>query len=286
MIQCKINSLLICIYSLFQTCKTSEDTLLAEKQSKAPPPAMPTMKRAPQVSQSVVRTVPPLVRLVAPRAATSLLANSTPPTPVTSTSTSKTPPVRIPASFDPNNISGQLITLPPSLTSKLNLTKSVNLKWNGQSYVIPPNCFISTPDGLKVLLPAGTLANANKGTVSAQITSGGVNLVNTAALAQNTLSRPSNVLGQLSSVIPTSSSTTPQQPITPKVIAPTSSNGGPHSPNIPAPVSSLSPEQANAPRLPPVKVKAVPQCHFLKVQAGYDAMVHLFSYLQPSDLLK
>ena len=54
-------------------------------------------------------------------------------------------------------ISGQLLTLPSSVMSKVNSDQPLSLKVNNQKLVIPPNCFISTPDGVKVFLPVGTL---------------------------------------------------------------------------------------------------------------------------------
>ena len=54
-------------------------------------------------------------------------------------------------------ISGQLLTLPSSVLSKVNAQQPLQLRVNNQKLVIPPNCFIPTPDGVKVFLPAGTL---------------------------------------------------------------------------------------------------------------------------------
>ena len=54
-------------------------------------------------------------------------------------------------------ISGQLLTLPSSVLSKVNSLQPLQLKVNGQKIVIPPNCFIPTSDGVKVFLPANTL---------------------------------------------------------------------------------------------------------------------------------
>lgn len=63
--------------------------------------------------------------------------------------------------LQPNSpISGQLLTLPSSVLSKVNSQQPLSLRVNNQKLVIPPNCFISTPEGVKVFLPAGTLPSA------------------------------------------------------------------------------------------------------------------------------
>ena len=41
--------------------------------------------------------------------------------------------------------------------SKVNAEQHLSLKVNDQKISIPPSCFIPTPDGVKVFLPAGTL---------------------------------------------------------------------------------------------------------------------------------
>ena len=65
------------------------------------------------------------------------------------------------SNIQPNTpISGQLLTLPTSVLSKVNSQQPLSLKVNNQKLVIPPNCFISTPDGVKVFLPSGTLPSS------------------------------------------------------------------------------------------------------------------------------
>ena len=195
------------------------------------------------------------------------------------------PPVRIPASFDPENINGQLITLPTSLTNKLNLTKSVNLKWGGQSYIIPPNCFFSTGDGLKVLLPSGTLNNTGGGSVTGSATSsGGLTLNNSQVLASSTMNKkPMQSLGQIAPLTGTPQNavrtTTSVGAPVPRVIAPVN--------NQPPRVISISPD--NTPEDDDdkqVKVKNVPACYFQRVQGGFDAMMHLFSFFSAADLVR
>lgn len=62
------------------------------------------------------------------------------------------------AGLVPNEpISGQLLTLPASVLSKVNAHQPLSLRVNDQRLTIPPSCFITTPDGVKVFLPTGTL---------------------------------------------------------------------------------------------------------------------------------
>ena len=65
--------------------------------------------------------------------------------------------VSLPPNMNPNQISGQLLSLPHSVTHKLDLSKALSLKVNNQRFVVPPSCFISTAEGIKVFLPSGSL---------------------------------------------------------------------------------------------------------------------------------
>ncbi|RUS79806.1 hypothetical protein EGW08_012453 [Elysia chlorotica] len=60
----------------------------------------------------------------------------------------------VPAKTNPSN--AQLLTLPPALRDKLDLTRPLVLSLNGQDIVIQPAHVLDTKDSLKVLLPPGT----------------------------------------------------------------------------------------------------------------------------------
>ncbi len=65
---------------------------------------------------------------------------------------------KVMAGLQPNvPISGQLLTLPSSVLTRVNASKPLALRVNNQRLTIPPNCFISTAEGIKVFLPTGTL---------------------------------------------------------------------------------------------------------------------------------
>lgn len=51
---------------------------------------------------------------------------------------------------------GQLLTLPSAVTKRLNLQQPLALKINNMQIVVPPSCFLSTAEGLKVFLPPKT----------------------------------------------------------------------------------------------------------------------------------
>ena len=59
--------------------------------------------------------------------------------------------------MNPNQIAGQLLSLPPGLALKLSMRENLTLRVHGKTFIVPPSCFVSTQDGVKVLLPPGSL---------------------------------------------------------------------------------------------------------------------------------
>lgn len=51
------------------------------------------------------------------------------------------------------DLTGQMLTLPVSLTAKLNMSKPLNLKLNGMTYNVPPRCVYVGKQNVKVFLP-------------------------------------------------------------------------------------------------------------------------------------
>lgn len=52
------------------------------------------------------------------------------------------------------DLSGQMITLPSSFSSKLNFSKPLNLKLAGMTYHVPPQCVFVGKTGVRVFLPS------------------------------------------------------------------------------------------------------------------------------------
>ena len=96
---------------------------------------------------SLIRPIPtslPLIRNIAP---------PRPPRPVLPA------PQRLTfRATDPRTaVTGQLLTLPPSLAVKVNLSQSLQIRVLDQKLLVPPTCFLSTSAGIKVILPPGAL---------------------------------------------------------------------------------------------------------------------------------
>ena len=108
--------------------------------------------------------VPPAIPLISSISPPLTQPDSTPGTPSSGATAARladqsvtTTKVTMPPNINPNQISRQLLSLPHSVTHKLDLSKSLSLKVNNLRFVVPPTCFISTPEGIKVFLPSGSL---------------------------------------------------------------------------------------------------------------------------------
>ena len=177
------------------------------------------------------------------------------------------PPIKLnipPNSVNPDQISGQLITLPPHVTNKLNLTKPLNLKLNGQTYNIPPKCFIATNEGVKVLLPPGSLPD--------NIAKGGP----TSPLAMSASNNNSGGSQQLS-----------VRPMVEPGTTDTKNASSSGVVDLTEDEKALSSQRSKSPGKRRSKLR-VPQseCHFRKLHAGFDCMIHIFQYLGTTDLLR
>ena len=56
-----------------------------------------------------------------------------------------------------DQVSGQVINLPLSVSRKMLLNQKLHLKYNGLMYNIPTTCFLMTGSNLRIVLPEGTL---------------------------------------------------------------------------------------------------------------------------------
>ncbi|KAI0234685.1 hypothetical protein LSAT2_014990 [Lamellibrachia satsuma] len=184
-----------------------------------------------------------------------------------------------------SQVSGQLLTLPPGVTTKLNLKQPLQLRMAGNTFVIPPSCFISTADSVKVLLPPGCLSQG-----AAQSTAGGVKALdlNVCAAVTNTSQeisvnsldtrQPTVQLQQPPQLQPSPQlqQTLPQPPLLQQ--APQLSLLQPPPQLQPAPQLQQASKQKAG-------VKPV-LCYFQRLHVGFDCMMHIFQYLEVADLLR
>ena len=171
----------------------------------------------------------------------------------------------VPASQQPS-ISGQLLTLPPNVASKLDAGSPLAVKMQGQSVVIPPNCFVNTPNGLKIFLPAGTLP------------------------VQNNANVPMNINFQSEKVLHQG-----KIPPTPKTSETITVNGDGETSQGISPVNNerkeeISPSTSKETVPPGSKRKsrrlAKRTCAFQKLHDGFDCMIQIFKYLSIKELLR
>ena len=241
---------------LLQGCKVVKGSV---KTSAASSPAP-----SPAPSPGLVSSPPPLQQR--PRGRTW----SSPLSTVHNGDCARPPAVRyVSRSVDPSRVSGQLLSLPSGVTSRLNLGQPLQLKLGGQTFIVPPSCFISGPDGVKVLLPAGSLSSRVRPTdIQVQTVANGLRGGTTGATGGG--GGEEGVGGN------------PAEPAA-------------HSPD---PVVSVEPVKPAATAVPPpedqVEVRkrsdrgggVDPTCHFHKLHFGFSCMINIFQHLSVADLLR
>jgi hypothetical protein len=236
---------------------------------------VPTVAQAPllglmNTTASVSLTTIPGTQIISPntivRANMPLPILTSPKQMITTKSivTSPTAPIRLnlpSGSINTSQVSGQLITLPAHITTKLNLQKPLNLKLNGQNYNIPPNCFISTADGVKVLLPPGSLPENTAKAGSAS------------PLAMNASTNVSSQhldVRQMNGMSPSDKSKVVD--LTDDVLDKNKDKD----------------DEIKSVKDKNIKVKDVSKywCHINQLYAGYNSLLNIFQYLGTVDLLK
>lgn len=108
--------------------------------------------------------------------------------------------------IDPSqNKQGQLLTLPPVVIKRLNLTQPVSLKINNTHVTVPPSSFLRTAQGLKLFLPKNTFPVNTGETAKLSVT-----VTNDKTLSLDT--GTSDQSGQLPTIVPNSSRTLAEEP--------------------------------------------------------------------------
>lgn len=109
-------------------------------------------------------------------------------------------------SVDPSqNKQGQLLTLPPVVIKRLNLTQPVSLKINNTHVTVPPSSFLRTAQGLKLFLPKNTFPVNTGETAKLSVT-----VTNEKTLSLDT--GTSDQSGNLPTIVPNSSRTLAEEP--------------------------------------------------------------------------
>lgn len=136
------------------TAKSSAATALAPVRPGPVPPQLIRGGAAPPSLQPNKLPLPPLRMRPPPRltAAPGIVVSSVQPAPTsmavaTNSSSSPKPTLVLSSRRQPQP---QMMTLPASLLSHLNLSQPLAVKLNNAQVVVPPSCIISTKDGLKV----------------------------------------------------------------------------------------------------------------------------------------
>lgn len=108
------------------------------------------------------------------------------------------------------NKQGQLLTLPPVVIKRLNLSQPVSLKINNTQVTVPPSSFLHTAQGLKLFLPKNTFPVNTGETAKLSVT-----VTNDKTLSLNSESSTNNsdfLSGQLPTIVPNSSRTVTETP--------------------------------------------------------------------------
>ena len=137
------------------TAKSSAATAPAPVRPGPVPPQLIRGGAAPPPLQPNKLPLPPLRMRPPPRltAAPGIVVSSAQPAPTSmavatnSSSSSPKPALVLSSRRQPQP---QMMTLPASLLSHLNLSQPLAVKLNNAQVVVPPSCIISTKDGLKV----------------------------------------------------------------------------------------------------------------------------------------
>ena len=151
-----------------------------------------------------------------------------------------------------NQVSGQLLTLPPGVLNHLDMTQPLALKVNNKVLMIPPNCFISSDLAVKVFLPPGTLPN--------------------------TLFKEKNLPINFNFYAKNNE----------QILNFTETNDPPMNNDKGGDNDKENEGCDKLGRLSRRQVKTVNpnECHFQKLHSGYDCMINIFRYLSVADLLR
>ncbi|CAG2186118.1 unnamed protein product [Mytilus edulis] len=145
------------------------------------------------------------------------------------------------------NKQGQLLTLPPAVIKRLNLTQPVSLKINNTQVTVPPSSFLHTAQGLKLFLPKNTFPVNTGETAKLSVT-----VTNDKTLSLDTDCGS----GQLPTIVPNSSRTLAETPI--------------ESPKPRQFKSGINPAS----------------CFIQSLYGGFDCMLLIFNYLNVRDLFR
>ncbi|XP_063428467.1 uncharacterized protein LOC134711645 isoform X2 [Mytilus trossulus] len=145
------------------------------------------------------------------------------------------------------NKQGQLLTLPPAVIKRLNLTQPVSLKINNTQVTVPPSSFLHTAQGLKLFLPKNTFPVNTGETAKLSVT-----VTNDKTLSLDTDCGS----GQLPTIVPNSSRTLAETPT--------------ESPKTRQFKSGINPAS----------------CFIQSLYGGFDCMLLIFNYLNVRDLFR
>ncbi|CAC5357272.1 unnamed protein product [Mytilus coruscus] len=145
------------------------------------------------------------------------------------------------------NKQGQLLTLPPAVIKRLNLTQPVSLKINNTQVTVPPSSFLHTAQGLKLFLPKNTFPVNTGETAKLSVT-----VTNDKTLSLDTECGS----GQLPTIVPNSSRTLAETP-----------NESPKTRQFKSGINPAS-------------------CFIQCLYGGFDCMLLIFNYLNVRDLFR
>ncbi|CAH1791599.1 unnamed protein product [Owenia fusiformis] len=229
---------------------------------------------------------PPVTKLAVPQIQTN---NQPPPVHVTSNSafnvqispsTSTTSSSKV--KEDPNQtlVSGQLLTLPPNVISRINLSMPLSLLVGKTSILVPPECFIKLNDTVKVFLPADTLPkkDASEDNLpivdTAKTTPGFVSLLNKPLAAVTAKAPDGKMLPSTSPMTsPNQNAATPMDTDEPSS---TKSDS-----NLNATIPSISTSSMPQIKLITRKCKDINPtlCYVKKLNQGFECLLEIFSHL-------
>ncbi|KAL8572560.1 hypothetical protein ACOMHN_040464 [Nucella lapillus] len=209
----------------------------------------------------------------------------------------------------------QMITLPASILTRLNLNQPLALKVNNSHVVVPPSCLITSKDGLKVLLPPSTFP-IPKANTKLSLTLSNNNLVTTTAPSPIIYPSPAGLDTKAMSTASTATALTSQGISGAAKIPPAKTSAAPSQSNVvenrTSPELVLLSEDSNAsdssfPSTPDTSVGKSPgdggsggnvkpcrskrrfdftRCTIHQLYGGFDCMLAIFKYLSIPDLLR
>lgn len=231
------------------------------------------------VGASPVRAPPPLKVGVSSTAIKRVPGGAVPPlpalTPATGISTTATvctvPSVRSTIAQTINvsqlssqqQVSGHVLTLPPSIQGRVNVNNSLSIRVNNQNIVVPPSCLISTPMGIKVFLPPGIVSTAMD--MSGQDSARGATVYTNASNPQKlSVKQQGEVI--LANTPPPSMTSKPATFVIPKV-------------------TTLDKTKVKVSKKKLTGINPA-ECFVSQLHGGFDCMLRIFQYLKVADLLR